>query len=234
MRLLRIKLFQETACYVKPFAFKVGESYPLAPYSTVKGMLHSVVDASSYMPMDISIQGSYESVMIDYVKKYMFKKKEAMSPLTDAGLPFLFEEGNITSMPMYTHLLFNVEHVLHVKAETSTLELLHEKLQQPERILSLGRWEDTVRLDEVTYVEAQQEDMMEEFPYDCYIPFDPAEKSYALGPRSISYRMPRRYEVREGKRVWDYVHVAHEEEGASFEDELLSDGEYPVFLIKGD
>ena len=35
MKILKLKLFQETACYKKPFAFKVAETYPLPPYSTV-------------------------------------------------------------------------------------------------------------------------------------------------------------------------------------------------------
>lgn len=35
MKVLKLKLFQETACYKKPFAFKVAETYPLPPYSTI-------------------------------------------------------------------------------------------------------------------------------------------------------------------------------------------------------
>lgn len=35
MKILRLKLFQESACYKKPFAFKVAETYPLPPYSTI-------------------------------------------------------------------------------------------------------------------------------------------------------------------------------------------------------
>ena len=45
MKALRIKAYQETACYKRPFANKVTETYPLPPYSTVKGMLHAVMAA---------------------------------------------------------------------------------------------------------------------------------------------------------------------------------------------
>lgn len=45
MKYLKMKLFQETACYKKPFAFKVAETYPLPPYSTVIGMFHKILVA---------------------------------------------------------------------------------------------------------------------------------------------------------------------------------------------
>ncbi len=62
MAVLRLKLFQETACYKKPLAFKVSETYPLPPYSTVKGMLHALVDATEFIPMRISVQGTYDTI----------------------------------------------------------------------------------------------------------------------------------------------------------------------------
>ena len=55
MRALRLDLFQETACYKKPFALKISETYPLPPYSTVNGMLHKLLDAKEYIPINICI-----------------------------------------------------------------------------------------------------------------------------------------------------------------------------------
>lgn len=75
MKLLRLKFFQETACYQKPFAYKVGETYPLAPFSTVKGMLHAVLDAKEYIPMNLSIQGQSETMLIDYQKSIFIRVK---------------------------------------------------------------------------------------------------------------------------------------------------------------
>ena len=43
MKILKLKLYQETACYKKPFATKVAETYPLPPYSTVIGMFHKIL-----------------------------------------------------------------------------------------------------------------------------------------------------------------------------------------------
>ena len=57
MKILKMKIFQESACYKKPFAFKVAETYPLPPYSTVIGMFHKIIGANpgEYYPMNISI-----------------------------------------------------------------------------------------------------------------------------------------------------------------------------------
>ena len=55
MNIIKLKLFQETACYKKPFAFKVAETYPLPPYSTVIGMLHKVLQAQNGEYFDMNI-----------------------------------------------------------------------------------------------------------------------------------------------------------------------------------
>lgn len=80
MKILKLKLFQETACYKKPFAFKVGETYPLPPYSTIIGMFHKILGAASgeYFPMNISIQGNYESIFNNYQTLRMFKGKKLL------------------------------------------------------------------------------------------------------------------------------------------------------------
>ena len=55
MKILKLKLYQETACYKKPFATKVAETYPLPPYSTIIGMFHKILQAGpgEYFPMNI-------------------------------------------------------------------------------------------------------------------------------------------------------------------------------------
>ena len=74
MKILKLKLYQENVCYRKPFSFKVAETYPLPPYSTVIGMLHNILDAKNgeTYKFDISIQGTYASVCHD---NYMWARK---------------------------------------------------------------------------------------------------------------------------------------------------------------
>ncbi|MDQ0215613.1 CRISPR-associated protein Cas5t [Oikeobacillus pervagus] len=237
MRLLRIKIFQETACYQKPLAFKVGETYPLAPFSTVKGMLHAVLNATEYIPMNLSIQGTYESMMIDYVKKYMYKKANVQFPFSVAGLGMDIEPENVTSMPMYLHLLYNIEHVIHIDAETKILDDLYRRLSETNQTLSLGRWEDLVRIDEIEFVEMKEQGNVT-IPYDCYIPTEWAETRRELKSDTIAkmyFRLPRKYEIIRGKRVWDHISTVYlpMNRETEFTKVIPHDGCYPIFLMEG-
>lgn len=235
MRLLRLKIFQETACYQKPFAFKVGETYPLAPFSTVKGMLHSILEATEYIPMNLSIQGKSESIIIDYSNKFMFKKASVQLPLNMDGLVLEIEPENVTTMPMYQHLLYNIEHVIHVETEESVLKRLYENLTTPTKTLSLGRWEDLVRIDEVCFVEAEETNNKVKTQMDLFVPRDIANQRKDLRGDIVKtyYRLTRKYEIIRGKRVWDYIPVAFLPSGQTFINPVLFDSKYPVFLMKG-
>ena len=83
MKILKLKLFQETACYKKPFAFKVAETYPLPPYSTVIGMCHKVIGAKpgEFYPMNVSVQGEYESIFSNYQNLRMFKGNDKVTAM---------------------------------------------------------------------------------------------------------------------------------------------------------
>lgn len=233
MKLLRLKIFQETACYLKPFAFKVGETFPLAPFSTIKGMLHAVLGATEYVPLNLSIQGQSESFLIDYQKKFMYKKSEVPPLVTTAGLAEApqYDNGLFSTMPMYNHLLFNVEHIIHVQAEEAILQQLYDRIHQLNTTLSLGRWEDLVRIDEVRFVEAK-EDHLESARYNQYVPTEFEDRVYFTN-RIAYYRLPRKYTLREGRRDWDYVMTAYLPKTTLFEEEVLTDGEYSIFLMKG-
>lgn len=236
MQLLRLKIYQETACYQKPFAFKVGETFPLAPFSTVKGMLHAVLEANEYIPMNLSIQGKSESMIIDYAKKYMYKKSTAQTPLILDGLDHSGDPENVSAMPMYVHLLFNVEHIIHIEAEENILHQLKKRLLAPSQTLSLGRWEDLVRIDEVEFVELKETKDTFEAKYAMYIPRSWSESRREFRSDLIEktyYRLPRKYEIVQGKRNWDYTSVLYVEENQKFTKNIPFDGEYPVFLIEG-
>ena len=184
MKVLRLDLFQETACYKKPFALKISETYPLPPYSTVNGMLHKLLDANEYIPMNISIQGDYESIVNNYQTTYFYKKKE------------------VTTMPMNQHMLLNIKLIIHVNAADEILDKIYNSILNMDEYLSLGRKEDLVRIDNVKFVEVEEyeveednEDDYEErllSSYDIKIPiYIPKEKDYNLN--GINYRLNNYY-----------------------------------------
>lgn len=62
MKVLRIKLKQEMASYAVPEMINNRISYPLPPFSTIIGALHSACGYSEYHEMKVSIQGKYSSM----------------------------------------------------------------------------------------------------------------------------------------------------------------------------
>lgn len=67
MKALRIILTQNSANYRKEETQDNKTTYPLPPFSTVIGALHVACGYKEYHPMNISIQGNYESL---YKKPY--------------------------------------------------------------------------------------------------------------------------------------------------------------------
>lgn len=215
MRALRLDLFQETASYTKPFAFKVGETYPLPPYSTVIGMLHKALKAKSYHDMKISVQGRYEDKFVDFRRTYLYKGKK------------------ITAPPLNVHLLFNVQLTIHVQADEALLSTLQEQLLQNSEYLSLGRQEDLIRIDEVTLVDLsyrEDEEDVWEVKNDIYIPVDQLYEEVS----GVRYRLNSKYQIINHTRVWDVVDVVYVCEGSYLEeDEYLvdSDGNLVYFHV---
>ncbi|WP_286946676.1 CRISPR-associated protein Cas5 [Acetobacterium sp. UBA5834] len=62
MKALRIRLQQSSANYRKEESDTNKMTYPLPPFSTVIGALHDACGYREYHPMDLSIQGKYESM----------------------------------------------------------------------------------------------------------------------------------------------------------------------------
>lgn len=72
MKALRVVLTQSSANYKKEEASKNKMTYPLPPYSTVIGAIHVACGYKEYKPMDISIQGKYESMVLEPYTDYCF------------------------------------------------------------------------------------------------------------------------------------------------------------------
>ncbi|MGN1298208.1 MAG: type I-B CRISPR-associated protein Cas5b [Clostridia bacterium] len=192
MKILKLKLFQETACYKKPFAFKVAETYPLPPYSTVIGMFHKIIGAKSgeYFPMNISIQGEYESIFSNYQNLRMYKGK-----------------GQVTTMPRNVHQLLNVDLVIHMKAEDEVVDKIYENIIQGKETFTLGRNEDLVRVNNIKIIkepELVEGDIINK--YNAYIP-----KHLQEDIKGINYRLNTTYQVESNLRKWNKIDVKYVE-----------------------
>ncbi|TCS93599.1 type I-B CRISPR-associated protein Cas5b [Hazenella coriacea] len=204
MKVLKIKLFQETASYTKPFAFKVGETYPIPPYSTVIGMIHWIIGATSYQEMNVSIQGNYEDKFVDYRTTSLFK-------------------GNtIATSPLNVHLLYGVSLTIHISADKELLHQIAQELSSPGEYLSLGRKEDLVRIDSISWMDVTEEETSghhHTLTQGIYIPLD-----YLYDPEltsGIRYRLNTTYDVLHDQRIWKKIDVLYLTEGDLLEEETL-------------
>lgn len=72
MKALRLIIYQSSANYRREETVENKMTYPLPPISTVIGALHNACGYQQYKPMDISIQGKYESMHREPYVDYCF------------------------------------------------------------------------------------------------------------------------------------------------------------------
>lgn len=214
MKILKLKLFQETACYKKPFAFKVAETYPLPPYSTIIGMFHKIIGAKSgeYFPMNISVQGNYESIFSNYQNLRMFKGKD-----------------QVTAMPRNVHQLLNVELLIHLKADDEIVDKIYDNIIKGKETFTLGRNEDLVRIEEIKYVENTSIGDGDINKYSAYILKSICESEMLDG---INYRLNTTYTLENELRKWNKVDVKYiekSEDNSIYEIEKDEDGDFMFF-----
>ena len=191
MKILKLKLYQETACYKKPFATKVAETYPLPPYSTAIGMFHKILQAQPgvYFPMSISIQGSYVGIFSNYQNLMMYKGKD-----------------KVTSMPRNVHQLLDVNLIIHVQAEDEIIDKIYKNIINGTETFTLGRNEDIVRIDGIKILENLKEVEDPDIEESAYIPEwinDEVD--------GINYRLNTTYKIQDDIRKWNKVNVKYVE-----------------------
>lgn len=206
MRALKIKVYQETVCYKKPYAFKVTETYPLPPYSTVIGMLHRILGAEQgeYYKMDISVQGNYEGIFTTYNTTRFYKGDD------------------ITSMPLNVHMLYGANLIIHVVADEEILKNIYNGFKQYNSAFTLGRNEDLARIDEIKFVNLDNVEVDEEddeqviLKNSFYIP-----EKYNTDLSGINYKVNKVYKVVNNLRQWEKIKVTYVESG-----KVLGEGKY--------
>lgn len=93
MKVLKIKLKQNQAHYRKEESQKNKMTYPLPPFSTVIGAIHAACGFKEYHPMNLSIQGRFQSLYKRPYTDYCFLN----SIMDDRGILVKFPNGNLLS-----------------------------------------------------------------------------------------------------------------------------------------
>ena len=156
MKAVKLKLYQNMVNYKVPTSFQLKESYPLPPYSTVIGMVHSLCDFKEYKPMKISISGSYFSKVNDLYTRYEFKNGNPF----EMGRHQLNVNGYGINRGVATaELLVDVNLTIHIIPEDQSEEFLNtifEAFKYPREYPSLGRREDIVLIKDVRIVDVEK------------------------------------------------------------------------------
>lgn len=220
MRVLRLELYQDFACYRKPLSFNFWETYPLPPLSTVEGFFHRVVNAREYIPARYSIQGTFESFFLDtqVINKFV-RKSESEEDL------YMEEYGKgLAKSPIYVSNLYGVNLTIYIEADLHYLEKFRRnflKFDYP----SLGRKEDIVRVDSVDFVELTELDLLEEIYEIKNGIYFSKEKAKELKISGINYRMRYRPKIVDGIRYFDRKDVVYVDNGVLEEGKILYDKE---------
>lgn len=228
MQAIKIKGFQQMVSYRKPASLMYKETFPLPPYSTVIGMVHTACNFNSYQPMKVSVQGTYHSIVSDFYTKYELIAYEKPDPkraprqnmaFMDNGERFiLFEVDGRTiprteeyNWPKYgvnrstgnVELLTDVNLVLHICPENQALiPVIMDGMLNPKRYPALGRHEDLLRIDDVKIVDISYKSNQEphSLEYDAYIPLKYFEKWKSRKPKGTIYNINKVYDPESVKK----------------------------------
>ncbi|WFA10094.1 type I-B CRISPR-associated protein Cas5b [Tissierella sp. Yu-01] len=249
MKAIRIKLQQDLVNYKKPTSFQLKETYPLPPYSTVIGMIHSLCKFDKYHDMKVSIQGKYFSKVNDLYTRYEFKngmKYESARHQLKAG------EYGISRGISTVELLVDVELILHIIPEKQDLiTVIEEALRLPVEYPSLGRREDLVVINEVKTVEVEEKKLEKSKrigkDYSAYMPVELVNKvvlknkEQGVSVSGTRYKLTKNYEiVNQGSknspknfRRWNKVEVLYGSNIAVLRNEniLMDEDQYVVFAV---
>lgn len=248
MKGIRLEAYQNMPCYRKASSFRLRETYPLPPYSTIIGMVHTVCGFQEYHDMRVSVQGEYWSTVTDLYTHYEFNpvepgKKESKDYTDRYNIGYNSRDNTHHRINQGTgnhELLTDVHLIIHIcPSDQTSVRTIVDGLQNPLYYPALGRWEDLLRIDSVEECEIYENvinDASFELRRNAYIPvssFDDDTFKHLTGTR---YRISKTFTIdeRTGFRKWlEQVDVIY----ASQNTKLLKDaictkdskGE-PVFL----
>ncbi len=203
MKAIRIKLKQDMVNYKKPNSFQLKETYPLPPYSTVIGMVHTLCGFQEYKDMRISILGRYNSKVNDLYTRYEFK---SYTQYEGSRHQLKVGEYGISRGVSTVELLVDVELLIHIIPENQNLvEDIEKSFLYPVEYPSLGRREDIVTINEVKVVDIIDDKIKRSVnineDYSAYIPIDELEKiklknrEEGVSVSGTRYKLNKNYEL---------------------------------------
>jgi len=158
MLALKIKLYQNLCNYRKEGSFGYVQTYPLPTPSMIRGMIHDVLGANQYIPLNISIQGKSDAVITNVQRVYKFDRDPNSRPQNPYRVQVRNSQKTATHGISFVDLHVNMRLVIHIcfnndndNDNNRNLNLLYQKIQ--EKVPVLGRNEDIALLEDLKIIE---------------------------------------------------------------------------------
>ena len=168
MQALRLVLHQTSANYKKEETVDNKMTYPLPPLSTIIGAIHVACGYKEYKPMDVSIQGRYESMRKKPYTDYCFLNslqddRGILVKMSNSSmLSNSFEKVASAQKPQGNSfregITINVHNALLLK-EYRDLKELNEKIENYSK-LNLKPLLDQIKLDKKAISDKKSEDFL--------------------------------------------------------------------------
>lgn len=175
-QVLKIKIYQPDAHYRVPFSYQRRFTYPIPPYSTVKGLICNLLgirdDTDERLKkiregLSLAIYGRYESLVKEYI---WFRNLEEGSHINRFNSVTNRVIDNIPQhpggqLPVTVDVLHNVYLIIYIyHSDTNFLKNIKDAFENPSKRIStihLGRAEDWLVSKEIKYpVELRQGSVM--------------------------------------------------------------------------
>lgn len=211
MKAILLECYQDTAAFpVPPWFDSRRLTFPLPPYSTVIGMIHAACGWSRYHPLKISVSGNgIENQTITRMWKGGLVGSETEE--FKKRFPVRFPAGNdkvagFVDVPTCVDFITDLSLKIYISAdnEQENLEIMHGLLY-PRHFLSLGRYEDVVRVDnvqEVDVLDSKSDDVVA-VPFDSYVPRESVYNSE--NESGTVFRLHKDYEIIRGRRIFNDI-----------------------------
>lgn len=168
MKAVRIKFHQDTAQFRNPLMNgKNRTTFPLPPYSTMIGMVHRLCKWDTTHTINVSVMCTNERLSSPQVdRSYGWIGGNPARTLTkefQTRWSIVVDDGSDGYMGWGRMLkndsiLVDRNYTVHINSENENeLKQIYQAFLYPPIYPSLGRWEDTIRIDEVKIVNVEDE-----------------------------------------------------------------------------
>lgn len=160
---LLIEIFQPFAQYRNPFTFYYAQTYPLPPKSTIIGMFQNATDKyydDRFWNLKVSVHGGFESVFWNYQQlikgDVTLAKYRGKVTLWNQNLPLYSRGIKSQRTPVYQQELFNGHLFIFIRGEADLIELIKLSLENPKKVLYLGRSEDVAFIRDAINIDTDE------------------------------------------------------------------------------